>query len=74
MNNLSKQIVKDLIIAESGRIVELLDKIPTKEINSEYYSSEYAELKAELKAKMHELRRDTVRLTKMLNGRTGNVD
>jgi hypothetical protein len=56
--------VKALILAESARIIELLNLIPDE--NLKYSNWEYSKEKAELKAKMAELRRDTIALEKIL--------
>ena len=60
-----REILKALILAELARVSELLNVIPASALKPGY--PEYHQMeKAELKAKMHELRRDTVRLEKML--------
>lgn len=60
-----RETLKALILAELARVSELLKVIPASALKpgySDYHQTE----KAELKAKMHELRRDTMRLEKML--------
>ena len=60
-----KETLKALIMAEAARTIELLEKLTPADMNNKLYSNSQ-ELKAELKSKMHELRRDTVRLEKVL--------
>ena len=60
-----REILKALILAELARVSELLKVIPATSLSTRQYI-EFATEKAELKAKMHELRRDTMRLEKML--------
>ena len=60
-----KETLKALIMAESARTIELLEKLTAADMNCKLYSNSQ-ELKSELKSKMHELRRDTVRLEKVL--------
>jgi len=52
------KILKLLIIAECYRIIEILEKVPDKDLKASSYWC--IDDKAELKNKMHELRRDTV--------------
>ena len=59
-----KETLKALIIAQASRVAELLGELKAQNMNCHLESQE---LKAELKAKMHELRRDTVRLEKVLH-------
>ena len=59
-----REIVKALILAELARVSELLKVIPASALKPGYPDYHQGE-KAELKAKMHELRRDTMRLEKM---------
>ena len=61
-----KETLKALIMAEAARTIELLEKLTPADMNCKLYSDSQ-ELKAELKSKMHELRRDTVRLEKVLH-------
>lgn len=65
-NKTQKETLKALILAESARVCELLKQLDTDEMNNKYYGDETALIKSELKAKMHELRRDTVRMEKVL--------
>lgn len=60
-----RETLKALILAELARVSELLKVIPANAMHPNQYMVNPAE-KAELKAKMHELRRDTMRLEKML--------
>jgi hypothetical protein len=61
----SKHTLKMSIQANALRCVELLDEIPVSAMNSSVVDG-YTTQKAELKCKMHELRRDTVRMEKLL--------
>ena len=60
-----RETLKALILAELARVSELLKEIPAASLGARQYMEHQTE-KAELKAKMHELRRDTMRLEKML--------
>ena len=61
-----REVVKALILAELARVGELLKVIPSSALKTGRYPDYHSTEKAELKAKMHELRRDTMRLEKML--------
>ena len=60
-----REVVKALILAELARVSELLKEIHAASLSTRH-GMEHQTEKAELKAKMHELRRDTMRLEKML--------
>ena len=60
-----REALKALILAELARVSELLKVIPASALKPGYPEYPQSE-KAELKAKMYELRRDTIRLDKML--------
>ena len=60
-----REVVKALILAELARVSELLKEIPATSLSTRH-GMEHQTEKAELKAKMHELRRDAMRLEKML--------
>jgi hypothetical protein len=60
-----RENLRRLLLAELCRVAELIEEIPAKNINCQCYD-DYSAQKAELKIKMHELRRDTVRMDKML--------
>lgn len=60
-----QETLKALILAELARVSELLKVIPASALKPGYPDYHQTE-KAELKAKMHERRRDTMRLEKML--------
>lgn len=59
--NKRKQTLRNLIIANCARVTEILEDNPVPEHT---YSN--LDDMAELKAKMHELRRDSKRLEKMI--------
>ena len=65
---MNKEVLKNSIIAGAERVIEMVKELSVNRMNS---NSEYAgptqyPRKAELKAKMTELRRDTMRLDKLL--------
>ena len=61
----SRQTLKMLVIVNAKRVIEILETLPANELNNSCYLNSQS-LKAELKAKMHELRRDTVRVERAL--------
>ena len=61
-----RETLKALILAELARVSELLKVIPSAGLKAGMHPDYHQGEKAELKAKMHELRRDTMRMEKML--------